>query len=68
MMRMVGILGRLKRARSCRKRLTSELEKLGSKSADTLVLSSPLTRALETAVLVSQQLGVLTTDSNFQVR
>lgn len=40
---------------------------MGGHSADVLVLCSPLTRALETAVLASEQLGILTTGSNFQV-
>lgn len=39
----------------------------GDHSSDVLVLCSPLTRALETAVLASEQLGILTTGSNFQV-
>ena len=49
---------------SCRKDLKG---KLGEGSSNVVVLCSPLTRTLETAVLASQQLGVLTTDSNFQV-
>ncbi len=40
---------------------------MGGHSADVLVLCSPLTRAVETAVLASEQLGILTTGSNFQV-
>ena len=41
--------------------------KVGAHNSDMLVLCSPLTRALETAVLASEQLGILTTGSNFQV-
>ncbi len=51
--------------RVCRKDLK---EKVEGSSSDVVVLCSPLTRTLETAVLASQQFGILTTDSNFQVQ
>ncbi len=51
---------------TCRKELKQQLA--ATDIADVKVFCSPLTRTLDTAVIVAEELGIYTTDSQFQVQ
>jgi broad specificity phosphatase PhoE len=50
---------------SCREGLQRQLSQ--TDLSEVRVICSPLTRTLDTAVIIAEQLGIHTTDSRFQV-